>query len=235
MLRLAPALCLAALCALAALPAAEAQAGANDPKMSVTVEATPKTPTIPLGMAQTFKVNVKVATSNIFCSSPGTVPVKLELKDSGLPGVVGSLPTSVDVSIHANVNPPMVTTTSDGNNTALLQVTVASSASPDHTHSFTVVATTPTTLPSGCQALSNVPPPAATASAEVGLKTGPGAVQTGTGSVSVTAGECGANVSAPGVSVSAGGACPTKKSFFVPLPLQVAALLAFGLVARRRA
>jgi hypothetical protein len=236
MLRLAAALCLAALCALAALPAAQAQAGANDPKVSVSLEVSPKAPTIPLGSSQTFLVNVKLSTQNVFCNAQGTMTVKLDLKDTGLPGVTGALAATVDVPIHANVNPPTVTTTSGGNNTARLVVTVASSASPDHDHGFTVLATTPATVPTGCQALSNVPPPAATATADVALKTGPAAMPTGTGGVSVTAGQCSANVSAPGVSVSAAGSCPTtKKSFFVPMPLQVAVLLAVGLLGRRRA
>lgn len=236
MLRLLPALSLAALCALAALPAAQAQAGANDPRITVTLEVAPKTPTIALGGEQTFNINVKLATNNIFCNSQGSVAVALSLKDTGLPGVTGTLPTSIDVPVRANVNPPSVSVTSEGNNTARLVVTVASSASADHAHSFTVTATTPAALPSGCQSLSAVPPPASTATVDVGLKTGPatGGVPTGTGGVGVTAGTCSANVSAGGVSVNA-NACPTTQdSFFLPMQAQVAVLLLAGLIGRRQ-
>ncbi|HUR63300.1 MAG TPA: hypothetical protein VM241_02350 [Candidatus Thermoplasmatota archaeon] len=234
MLRLASALCLLALCTLAALPAAQAQAGANDPKITVTLEVSPKGPTIPLGGMQAFNVNVKLATANIFCTSAGKVTVALALKDTGLPGVVGTLPASVDVPIAANFAPPApASTTSSGNATARLEVAVAATASADHAHGFTVTANTPATLPQGCQALSSVAPPPNTATAEVTLKTGP-AGAAGTGGVSVTAGNCSANVSAPGVTVSAAASCPTTKAaFFLPLQAQVATLLAVGLLRRR--
>ncbi|MCA1810419.1 MAG: hypothetical protein LC623_00205 [Halobacteriales archaeon] len=234
MLRLLPALSLAALCALAALPAAQAQAGANDPKITVTLEVTPKAPTIPLGGAQDFDVTVKLATQNIYCSSQGSVTVALALKDSGLPGVTGTLPTSLDVPVQANVSPPTVTANSQGSAVAKLAVTVASSAAADHAHSFTVTANTPAALPTGCSALSAVPPPAASATAEVAMKTGAGMTSTATG-VGATAGNCAANVSAGSVSISAQGSCPTtNKAFFLPLQVQVGALLAVALLARRR-
>jgi hypothetical protein len=235
MLRLLPALSLAALCALAALPAAQAQAGANDPKITVTLEVTPKAPTIPLGGAQDFDVTVKLATQNIYCSSQGSVTVALALKDSGLPGVTGTLPTSLNVPVQANVNPPTVTTNSQGSAVAKLSVTVASSAAADHAHSFTVTANTPAALPTGCSALSAVPPPAATATTDVAMKTGSGSGMTSSGTgVGVTAGNCAANVSAGSVSVSAQGSCSTSnKAFFLPLQVQVGALLAVGLLRRR--
>jgi hypothetical protein len=234
MVRLRLALCLAALFALAALPAVEAQAGVNDPKVTVSLEVTPKSPTIALGGAQAFKVNVIVHTTNIFCTSQATMAVKLELKDSGLTGISANFPASVDVPIKANVQPPVAKADSDGNNTARLDVAVASSTMPDHTHSFTVTATTPTTVPVGCSAASAAQPPASTASAEVTLKTGPAPVQTGTSGVTVSAGSCSASVSAPGVSVAAGASCPSSKaSFFVPIQIQVAALLGVGLLRRR--
>ncbi|MEA3204342.1 MAG: hypothetical protein QOI63_2024 [Thermoplasmata archaeon] len=232
MLRPLPVLCLALLCALAALPAASAQAGVNDPKIAVTVTVTPKNPTIPLGGMQTFKVDVKLTTTNVFCPNPGKVTVGLAPKDSGLPGVVGTLPSSVDVTIAANVGGGQASVNSQGNNTASLVVTVDRTASPDHDHSFTVVATTPAALPSGCSALSASAPPVATGSGDVSLRTGPAGISGGTSGVTVSAGTCGATVAAPGVSVAAGGSC-TQKSFFVPLQLQVAALLGLALLRRR--
>jgi MYXO-CTERM domain-containing protein len=234
MLRPLPVLCLAALCALAALPAATAQAGVNDPKIVVSLAATPKSPTIPLGGSQAFQVTVTLATTNIFCSSPGKVTVGLMPKDSGLPGVTGVLPASVDVTVAANLAPGAASTTSGGSATATLTVTVAGTAAPDHDHSFTVVASTPAALPNGCQSLSSSPPPAATGSVDVALRTGPAAASTSTGGTS--SGACAGSASAPGVTVSAQGSCSsTKKASFAPPLLAMTALAALALVARRRA
>jgi hypothetical protein len=238
MLRHAPAALLIAGFLLVAAPAALAQASTPaDPTIAVSLEVAPKAPVVPLGGAQTFKVNVILSTNYIFCPNASTATVKLELKDMGLAGIVGTLPASVDVPLRANVQPPSATTTSGGNATALLEVTVARSTMPDHDHGFTVTATTPTAAPSGCNTISPNAPKAATASAEVTLRTGPAPLSTGTGtgSVSVGVGDCSANVSAPGVSVAASGTCTTKKSFFVPLQLELAVLLAVGLLRRRAA
>jgi len=215
MLRLAPVGALAAVLLLVAIPAAQAQTPAN-PTVTVTLE-TGAPPTIALGETGTVKVNVKLDTNYIFCQNPGTMSVGIAITDAGLPGVTATAPSSIDIPIKANVGQASAQTTSSGNATLLLTVTVAKSTTPDHDHAFTITASTPATTPSGCQTLTTMPPPVSKATKDASIRTGPALAMSGT-----MTGTSGSDTSSS-----------TKKSFFVPLQLEIGILLVAGLLRRR--
>jgi hypothetical protein len=203
------------------LPAAQAQAPVpTDPKITVSLEVTPTAaPVIPLGATAAFHVNVKLSMQYVICLSPATLTVKLDLKDTGLPGVAGTLPASVDIPVPANASPANAGQFSgQGNASVLLQVAVAMTTVPDHDHAFTLTANTPGAVPSGCQGASPNAPPVSTATKDVAIRTGPRPMAT--------------NMTSTGPSSLP--SATAKKSFFVPLPLELGTLLAVGLAGRRR-
>lgn len=210
-----------ALAALVMLvPFASAQA-ANDPKVTVTMAVSPSTtPTIALGSSAVYNVTISVQADNLVCNGKGTVEVKLAQNSTGLAGVTGELPASVSVELPANFPPTGGSLHQTGNAAATFTVTVSKTTMGNHDHSFTLTATTPNATPSGCQILSTTAPPASTATATVALKTGaaPVIVSTATGG----------NMTMTGT-----GSTTTKKSSFVPVPLEMAALMAIVLVGRR--
>lgn len=222
---------------LAAVPAAQAQTQAVDPKVSITVTPPTAATIVPLGGTATIKVDVHVRIDNAYCSAQETISVTLAPPaDSGIPGLAATLPASLNVALAPNLVPGTVPKQYvEGNATALLTVTAAKTTTADHDHAYSVKASTPAGFPGACRGASASGPAAASGEKAAAVRTGPAATMTDTmsGGVSVNAGSCGANVSAPGVTVNAGSTDCSKKSFFLPLQVEVAVLFAVGLLRRR--
>ncbi len=193
------------------VPGVLAQGSAITPAWNLEVTAVALPGAVPLGGTMQTNITVKLMLSVAPCTGNYVVPVALALDDTGLPGVMGALPATVEVPFSYG-NSVGIGATSEAK--VPLKVFVAAKAAPDHDHSFKVTATAPNALPSGCVAAT--PPPAKDATANVALKTGPAPIVAPSGSAT-------------------GSTSGSAKSFVLPLPIILGVLLAAGALGRRQA